>query len=158
MAPSDVATALRLRAEHDAVLPLIESIRSSADGLSSQGCDIAPLRGLLDRLEGELLPHERADEELLVPLVDRVLGGTDATAAMSRTHAEIEHQVRKLRRLLVGLDSNTTQPEDIVELRRLLYGLYAVLRLHNSQEEEGAFSLVPGGAGNAQIGAPAPIR
>jgi heavy metal translocating P-type ATPase len=158
MAPSDVATALRLRAEHDAVLPLIESIRSSADGLSSQGCDIAPLRGLLDRLEGELLPHERADEELLVPLVDRVLGGTDATAAMSRTHAEIEHQVRKLRRLLVGLDSNTTQPEDIVELRRLLYGLYAVLRLHNAQEEEGAFSLVPGGAGNAQIGAPAPIR
>ncbi len=35
------------------------------------------------------------------------------------------------------------QPEDVVELRRLLYGLYAVLRLHNAQEEEGAFSLVP---------------
>jgi hypothetical protein len=73
---------------------------------------------------------------------------------MSRTHAEIEHQVSKLRRLLVGLDSETTQPEDIVELRRLLYGLYAVLRLHNAQEEEGAFSLVPNGAGNAQPPAP----
>ena len=35
------------------------------------------------------------------------------------------------------------QPEDVIELRRLLYGLYAVLRLHNAQEEEGAFSLVP---------------
>jgi heavy metal translocating P-type ATPase len=157
MAPADVATALRLRAEHDAVLPLIEKIRSSADELSTQGCDLAPVRGLLDRLESELLPHERADEELLVPLVDRALGGTDATAAMSRTHAEIEHQVRKLRRLLVGLDNDDTHPEDIVELRRLLYGLYAVLRLHNAQEEEGAFSLVPGGAGNAQSGAPAPI-
>ena len=157
MAPADVATALRLRAEHEAVLPLIEKIRSSADGLSTTGSDLAPVRGLLDRLEDELLPHERADEELLVPLVDRVLGGTDATVAMSRTHAEIEHQVRKLRRLLVGLDSDTTQPEDIVELRRLLYGLYAVLRLHNAQEEESAFSLVPGGAGNAQSAAPAPI-
>jgi iron-sulfur cluster repair protein YtfE (RIC family) len=154
MAPADVATALRLRAEHDAVLPLIEKIRSSADGLSTRSCDLAPVRALLDRLEGELLPHERADEELLVPLVDRALGGTDATAAMSRTHAEIEHQVRKLRRLLIGLDSETTQPEDVVELRRLLYGLYAVLRLHNAQEEEGAFSLVPGGAGNAQAIAP----
>jgi hypothetical protein len=38
------------------------------------------------------------------------------------------------------------EPEDIVELRRLLYGLYAILRLHNAQEEEGAFSLVPGSA------------
>jgi hypothetical protein len=149
MAPADVATALQLRAEHDAVLPLIEKIRSSADELSTHSCDLAPVRSLLDRLEGELLPHERADEALLVPLVDRALGGTDATAAMSRTHAEIEHQVSKLRRLLVGLDSETTQPEDIVELRRLLYGLYAVLRLHNAQEEEGAFSLVPSGAGSA---------
>jgi heavy metal translocating P-type ATPase len=154
MAPADVATARRLRDEHDAVLPLIEKIRSSADALSTIGCDLAPVRSLLDRLEGELLPHERADEALLVPLVDRALGGTDATAAMSRTHAEIEHQVSKLRRLLVGLDSETTQPEDIVELRRLLYGLYAVLRLHNAQEEEGAFSLVPSGAGNAQASSP----
>jgi heavy metal translocating P-type ATPase len=146
--------ALRLRSEHDAVLPLIEKIRSSADALSTRSSDLAPVRALLDRLEGELLPHERADEEILVPLVDRALGGTDATAAMSRTHAEIEHQVRKLRRLLTELDSETTQPEDIVELRRLMYGLYAVLRLHNAQEEEGAFSLVPSGGGIAQAVAP----
>ena len=73
-------------------------------------------------------------------------GGTDATAALSRTHAEIEHQVGRLHRLLADLDDDTAQPEDVVELRRLLYGLYAVLRLHNAQEEEGAFSLVPDGA------------
>jgi soluble P-type ATPase len=154
MTRADVATALRLRAEHDAVLPLIEKIRSSADALSTRAADLTPVRALLDRLEAELLPHERADEEILVPLVDRALGGTDATAAMSRTHAEIEHQVRKLRRLLNELDSESTQPEDVVELRRLLYGLYAVLRLHNAQEEEGAFSLVPSGGGNAQAVAP----
>ena len=150
MAPADVATALRLRAEHDAVLPLIEKIRSTADSLSTHNVNLSPVLTLLNRLEGELLPHERADEELLVPLVSRALGGTDATAAMSRTHAEIEHQVSRLRRLLAGLDIETAQPEDIVELRRLLYGLYAVLRLHNAQEEEGAFSLVPNGIANAQ--------
>ncbi|MBC7551185.1 MAG: heavy metal translocating P-type ATPase [Cellulomonas sp.] len=149
MARADIATALKLRAEHDAVLPVIEQIRSVADVLSTRDCDLSPVRTLLDRLEGELLPHERADEELLVPLVGRALGGTDATAAMSRTHAEIEHQVSKLRRLLTGLEADAVQPEDVVELRRLLYGLYAVLRLHNAQEEEGAFSLVPNGAANA---------
>jgi len=151
MAPGDVETALRLRAEHDAVLPLIEQIRSTADALSTHDVLLNPVHTLLDRLEGELLPHERADEQLLVPLVGRALGGTDATAALSRTHAEIEHQVSRLRRLLAGLDIESAQPEDIVELRRLLYGLYAVLRLHNAQEEEGAFSLVPDGAANAQL-------
>ena len=143
MPPADVATALRLRAEHDAVLPAVEQIRSVANGLSTRGCDLAPVRTLLDLLEGQLLPHERAEEALLVPLVARALDGRDATAAMSRTHAEIEHQVSRLRRLLTGLGNEIVQPEDVIELRRLLYGLYAVLRLHNAQEEEGAFSLVP---------------
>ena len=69
---------------------------------------------------------------------------------MSRTHAEIEHQVGRLRRLLDGLDPHSTEPEDVIELRRLLYGLYAVLRLHNAQEEEGAFALVPHAAASGQ--------
>jgi soluble P-type ATPase/iron-sulfur cluster repair protein YtfE (RIC family) len=146
MPAEDIATAVRLRAEHDATLPLIEQIRSVADELSSPDCDLEPVQVLLGRLEGELLPHERADEALLVPLVHRALGGTDATAAMSRTHAEIEHQVSRLNRLLGAQGEDPAQPEDVIELRRLLYGLYAVLRLHNAQEEEGAFSLVPDGA------------
>ena len=145
MPAADVAIALRLRAEHDAVLPLIEQIRSLADSLPAQSCDLAQVWALLNRLESELIPHERAEEALLVPLVDRALGGKDATAALSRTHAEIEHQVSRLRRLLAGIENGGVQPEDVVELRRLLYGLYAVLRLHNAQEEEGAFSLVPAG-------------
>jgi hypothetical protein len=61
---------------------------------------------------------------------------------MSRTHAEIEHLISRLHRLLNGLEKDA-RPEDIIELRRLLYGLYAILRLHNALEEEGAFSLVP---------------
>ncbi|WP_199424795.1 hemerythrin domain-containing protein [Actinotalea solisilvae] len=80
---------------------------------------------------------------LLVPLVARTLGGSDATAALSRTHAETEHQVVRVGRLLRDLDGDEVEPEDVVVLRGLLYGLYAVLRLHNAQEEERASSLVP---------------
>jgi heavy metal translocating P-type ATPase len=150
MPSADIAIAHGLKVEHDAVLAVVEQIRAVADTLSTQNCDLAPSRTLFYRLEEELLPHERADEARLLPLVDRALGSSDTTAAMSRTHAEIEHQVSRLRRLLTDLDNDTVQPEDVVELRRLLYGLYAVLRLHNAQEEEGAFSLVPTGtAGRA---------
>jgi len=44
--------------------------------------------------------------------------------------------------LLDQLDGQVADAEDVVELRGLLYGLYAILRLHDAQEEEGAFSLV----------------
>jgi hypothetical protein len=142
MPPEDVATVLRIREQHDALLPVVEQIRGVADALSTQNADLTAAFDIFEHLERELLPHERADEEVLVPIVNRALT-SDATAALSRTHAEIEHQVSRLRRLLTGLDNDNVQPEDVVELRRLLYGLYAVLRLHNAQEEEGAFSLVP---------------
>ncbi len=67
-------------------------------------------------------------------------------AALSRTHAEIEHQVHRLHRLLESISADPDESitaEDVVELRRMLYGLYAVLKFHNAQEDEGAFSLAP---------------
>ena len=142
MSDEDVATARRLRTGHERAVAAVEQIRTVADGLHTRNCRLDPVRALLDRLESELVPHERADEDELMPLVARALGGP-ATATMRRTHAEIEHQVSRLRRLLDGIDPDHVEPEDVTELRRLLYGLYAVCRLHNSQEEEGAFALVP---------------
>lgn len=142
MSPEDVATARRLRDGHDRVIAAVEQIRTVADGLRTRDCRLEPVQALLDRLEGELVPHERADEEELMPLVARALG-TSATTTMRRAHAEIEHQVSRLRRLLEGIEPDHVAPEDVTELRRLLYGLYAVCRLHNSQEEQDAFALVP---------------
>lgn len=142
----DVALALELRAQHDAVLPVVEQTRAVADGLSTRATDLRAVQALLARLEHDLLPHEQADEQRLVPLVSRALGSTDATASLSRTHAEIELQIAHLSKVLDGLANRTAEPDDVIELRRLLYGLYAVLRLHNAQEDEAASSLVPADA------------
>ncbi|GGM97715.1 ATPase P [Terrabacter tumescens] len=142
MSEEDVATAQRLRNGHDVAIAAVEQIRTVADGLHTRDCRLEPVHALLDRLEQDLVPHERADEDELMPLVARAIGGA-ATATMRRTHAEIKHQVSRLRRLLDGIEPAQVTPEDVTELRRLLYGLYAVCRLHNSQEEEGAFALVP---------------
>lgn len=139
---ADVELGHRLRADHEATYAVVEDVCATADDLSAEAPDIAPVERLLHRLGTDLLPHERDDEELLVPLVARALG-SGATASLSRTHAEIEHQVARLQRLLEELESEDVQPDDIVELRRLLYGLYGVLRLHNAQEDETAFSLLP---------------
>ncbi len=143
MPAADIATAHDLRTEHDAVLPVMEQIRAVADSLSRQRPDLDPARRLLERLENELLPHEDADEAVLLPLVARALGTTAATAGLSRTHAEIAQQVARLRRLLDSIEPEHVRPEDVVELRQRLYGLDAILRLHNAQEEEEAFSVIP---------------
>ncbi len=147
---ADVATGRRLKAEHDAVLDVVEQVRAVADALSWPRCELAAVRHLCERLELELVPHEQAEEKLLVPLVARALGGFTATAGISRTHVEIEHQVGRLRRLLDELDDERVTSEDVIEIRRLLYGLYGVLRLHNAQEEEGAFSLLPAQAATGE--------
>jgi len=167
LTPADVELMTTVHAQHDAVRGLVEEVRGVADQAGSPaGFDA--VRTLLGRLESELLPHELAEEERLYPLVARVLGGDDPTGAMSRTHAEIIHQVSRLRRMLEpGEDgarpplavsyaepAYTVEPDDTgptsaetpdpVEVQRLLYGLYAILRLHDAQEEEGMFSLIPG--------------
>jgi heavy metal translocating P-type ATPase len=143
MAPADVDTARRLHTQHRAVRPIVEQVRAVADTLTAHDCDLDPVRKLADRLEADLLPHERAEEAELLPIMARALGGLDPTGGLSRTHAEIEHQVTRLRHILDDLGDAPPEPEDVVDLRRLLYGLYAILRLHNAQEEEGAFSLLP---------------
>jgi heavy metal translocating P-type ATPase len=142
LAPADVRIGHELRAQHEASLPVVEEIRAVADQISTQAADLGPVRRLLRRLRTDLLTHERADQAQLVPLVARALGET-ATYALTRTHAEIEHQVARLGRLLDEIPDDATRPEDLVEIRRLLYGLYGVLRLHNAQEDEMAHSLLP---------------
>ena len=142
MPRADVVMGHELWAQHEASLPVVEEIRAVADRISTQAPDLSPVRRLLVRLRTDLLTHERADQAQLVPLVARALG-LPATYALTRTHAEIEHQVGRLGRLLDDIPDDGAQPEDMVEVRRLLYGLYGVLRLHNAQEDETAHSLLP---------------
>nr|WP_297425928.1 heavy metal translocating P-type ATPase [uncultured Actinotalea sp.] len=144
----DAEAALRLWGEHDAVLPVVEEVRAVADALEEpegpdEAADLSGARALLVRLEEDVLPHELHDEAVLVPMLTRALGGHDATAALSRTHAEIEQEVVRLRHLLDGLPDPEASADDVVELRRVLYGLYAVLRLHDALERESAAGLVP---------------
>jgi soluble P-type ATPase len=143
--PADLDVAVRLRDEHASLHPVVEDVRAVADTLTSGAgpADLEPARTLLTHLQTQVVPHERAEQDLLYPAVARALGGADPIGAMSRSHAEIEHQIGRLARLLTDIGTEVPEPEDLVELRRLLYGLYAVLRLHNAQEDEWAFSLLP---------------
>ena len=141
LSPADRDTIGSLRDEHESLSDLVEAVRLVADQLSV-GDQVTQVGSLVHRLQGELLPHEQHEETSLVPVLARALGGQDPTGSLSRTHVEIEHRIARLSRLVAEIGSDALTPDDVLELRRDLYGLYAILTLHNAQEEESAFSLL----------------
>ncbi|HEX2808437.1 MAG TPA: hemerythrin domain-containing protein [Kineosporiaceae bacterium] len=130
--------------EHPALWPVVNRVRTAADGLD--GGDplvaMAEVKETHRLLVQVLLPYEAAEDTLLYPAVGRVLGGYDPTLPMSRTHAAIHHQVHLFGRLVVAIGAGEPTPEDLADLRPIMYGLHAVLALHFAQEEEGYFPLV----------------
>lgn len=147
LSATELASTAQLQQQHEQVLPTIERIAAVADELRDQPDDLSAVHALLDELETTLIPHERADDRQLVPLIAQRLGSPESVAALHGAHAEIEAQVIRLRRLLSRVGTTHGSRSDVVELRRLLYGLYAVLRLHNIQEDEGASALTTQSAG-----------
>jgi soluble P-type ATPase len=157
LSPQDSALITRLAAEHPHIHRLAEQVRTTADSLVLEpvsegrepaGGGLGEVRRLLTVLQADLLPHEREEEELLYPVVARLIGGDDPLGPLSRSHVEIAHYVGRMQRLIDEIGDQPLGLDDVIELRRLLYGLYAVMRLHNAQEEEAAFSLAePAGPG-----------
>lgn len=133
----------RFHREHDELRPLVERVRTLADEVESLSSRelLTKLTELDQELTSQLLPHEKAEGEQVYPFVARRLGGEGATGTMSRTHVEIERLVAGLVRLAEDIPPEGPSPADLSELRRLLYGLHAILRLHFAQEEESFFSL-----------------
>jgi hypothetical protein len=60
---------------------------------------------------------------------------------MSRAHAEIGYQIARLGHLIDDIGDRVPDDTDIADLRGVLYGLYAILRLHTVQEDEAYLSL-----------------
>ena len=142
---ADAALTSRFRDEHRIIRADIEQIRAAADALTSDP-DSGPaamsrVRQVRDLLAGEVWPHEHAEEADLYPALNRVLGGADPTATMSRAHAEIGYQIARLGRLIDDIGDQDPDDADIADLRSTLYGLDAILRLHTVQEEEAYLSL-----------------
>jgi iron-sulfur cluster repair protein YtfE (RIC family) len=90
-----------------------------------------------DFLARHLIPHAQAEERALYPMVQKVMGAAESTATMSRDHVEVgrlTEELSALRRQLAGAASITTP--QVKALRRVLYGLYALVKVHFAKEEE----------------------
>ncbi|NJC72441.1 cadmium-translocating P-type ATPase [Planosporangium thailandense] len=143
----------RFAAEHDELRDALPLLRDAADLLAAGATPqaLAALRRAHRLLVDRLLPHERAEETQLYPALAAPLGSAEATATMSRMHAEIERLSRRLGVHLAQADAaGGLRADQVEDLLACLYGLYSVLRLHFVQEEENYFALASEPVGNGR--------
>ncbi len=136
--PGWTETSAHLREEHRVLGPRVGRIRIVADRLDVMGPAEAgtELRAIRTFLIDDLVPHEELEDRSVFPMLAKAIGSDDATAALHRTHREIFHLARLYARLVEEVDPTGPLPDDLPDLRRVLYGLHAILQLHMAQEEE----------------------
>ncbi len=133
-----VAEIARLRGTHQALEDVLNRLRTTADQLPTYtpAQATAALGELDDLVRERLLRHERHDDDVLYPTIERALGGDDPMASMHHTHRAIQQFGALLHGMVGDLSSEGPDPVAINDLRRLLYGLEAIARLHFAQEDE----------------------
>jgi hypothetical protein len=104
---------------HAELVPHVDELRLIADAVSElDGGELRERLGAVLRfIDEHLVPHMEMAEQNLYPELDRLLEDPRAMAPMRREHAA-------MRRLL-----------DELVLRRVLYRLFAMMRVHLFEEE-----------------------
>ena len=87
-------------------------------------------------ITGTLLPHMAVVERSLYPELDRLMQHRHSMAQMRREHAEIEGLIERLGVFEAAIRDDALGPAGSMGLRRVLYRLYAMLKVHIAEEEE----------------------
>ncbi|MFT3891750.1 MAG: hemerythrin domain-containing protein [Anaerolineales bacterium] len=126
-----------LREEHKELFPHVDSIRQVAESIGE--ATLTEVRRGVEEvynfLANHLKPHAEAEEAALYPVVQQVLGSPDATKTMSRDHVEIGRYIEELAALKANL-REPFPPVQAISLRRVLFGVYALVKVHFAKEEE----------------------
>lgn len=125
-----------LRDEHAQLMPRLGLLRMAAEAVEgpSRAALDQLLKDSLDFLQHDLLPHAEVEERTIYPAVEQHLGAR-STLTMTLDHLEIKRMVEELANTVRHVAPEKLTPYDAKELRRLLYGVYAMLRLHFFKEE-----------------------
>ncbi len=127
-----------LRDEHQELFPQLESLRLAGDGASENLSASArkSIETAYEFLTHQLLPHAQAEEKALYPAVQKAMGAPQATATMSRDHVEVERLTQELGAVRSQIEGTSPSAEQVKTLRRVLYGLYTLVKVHFAKEEE----------------------
>jgi hemerythrin-like domain-containing protein len=122
---------------HDRLMRHLDAMPAVGDMIGA--APVAELRPRVDEvaafLDGLLLPHMEAAERTLYPELERMLQNRHSMTPMRREHDDIRKLVAELVRLQGRLDAGPLQTGETVALRRVVFRLYAMLKVHLAEEQ-----------------------
>lgn len=83
-----------------------------------------------------LRPHMDSVEATLYPELDRLMQSRHSMLQMRREHEDLKGLIARLGTFSEAIEADALGPAGSIGLRRLLYRLYAVLKVHLAEEEE----------------------
>jgi len=119
-----------IREEHRQLLPRLESLREAADvvGTAPPAASETKVREAVGFLQRDLIPYARVEGSVLVPVMGRLLGSIESTRTLTLDRMEVGRMTKQL--------EQAAGRKDAPMIRRLLYGLYHVIRLHLAKQEQ----------------------
>jgi hypothetical protein len=122
---------------HERLLERVDEMPAVGDLiLAAPEAELRPrLEGLGEFLTGTLLPHMDVAEPTIYPEMERLLQNRHSMTPMRREHAEIRGLVAEYVRLMDTTRDAKHSLGKAVALRRVVFQLYALLKVHVAEEE-----------------------
>lgn len=137
--PGDELVSLRTTSEehHARLLPHVDRLLTLAEMVGHVDC--STMHELFEEeyrfVVGQLVPHMDAIERALYGRIEEVLDGRHSMAPMREEHRSLRKLVEELGRFRAHADDCTWSAIEGMALRRALYRLHALLKVHLAEEE-----------------------
>lgn len=129
----------RVHEEHREMLPHVKAMRTTAElvGHTPHSVVVARCEEALQFVRHHLLPHARAEEQFLYPVLDRLERARLGSALLRWDHEQMEKLSEDLRREWEKLVSNRLMTDDVERrVRETLLGLHDLIVGHFTKEDD----------------------
>lgn len=129
----------RVHEEHREMLPHVKAMRTTAElvGHTPHSVVVARCEEALQFVRHHLLPHARAEEQFLYPVLDRLERARLGSALLRWDHEQMEKLSEDLRREWEKLVSNRLMTDDVERrVRETLLGLHDLIVGHFGKEDD----------------------
>jgi hypothetical protein len=119
------------------MMPYVDALPELAEmlGRSDPAAFAKRLEHECEFILGEMLPHIVTIEETLYPQLDRLMDKRHTMQPMREEHAQLRALVEALCHYRLDLAAGRLDEPEAIGLRRILYRLYALVKVHLAEEE-----------------------
>lgn len=122
---------------HDRLQPHVDRLLVLAEMVGTVDC--SAIHALFEDeyafIVGQLVPHMEAIEATLYDRLERLMGGRHSMAPMRQEHEAMARLVEELGRYRDHIEGCAWSAVEGMALRRALYRLHALLKVHLAEEE-----------------------